>query len=254
MVSLRTSSRVLLAFIVCVLFGVSGSAQTSLCADCHLTRPGLPAESHVLDWDRSPHRRGGVGCERCHGGDPTTTESFLAHRDIVAPASPSSPIRARNIPTTCGACHLGPFVAFQKSRHFALLEQGETRGPTCVTCHGDTSGRVLSARALASRCNGCHGPNERAPRPARATEVRELYERLSAARAQVALAGNLIRRVDAGPRREQLTDALEQAQVPLTRAINAGHQFVFSELETSLALAQQRADALLAELANPERP
>jgi hypothetical protein len=34
-----------------------------------------------------------------------------------------------NLPKTCGACHAGPFVAFQESRHFALLQAGTPWSP-----------------------------------------------------------------------------------------------------------------------------
>jgi hypothetical protein len=248
-----TSRSLLAAFTLCggLAWGVGVSAQSSRCADCHLTRPDLPGEAHALEWDRSPHGRNNVGCEKCHGGDPTTVEAFLAHRDVVSPADPRSPLSRRNIPTTCGACHIGPFVAFQDSRHFALLEMGDTRVPTCLTCHGTTDGRVLSARALESQCNACHGPGQRAARPGRASEARELYEGLTVVREQIKLAGNLIRRVSDPARRAELLDAQQQAEVPLTRAINAGHRFVYDDMETYRALAQQRAEALLARLANP---
>jgi hypothetical protein len=47
-----------------------------------------------------------------------------------------------------------------------------------------------------------------------------------------------------------LTDALQQAQVPLTRAVNAGHRFVYDDLRENLATAQKRVEALLSTLAN----
>ena len=42
----------------------------------------------------------------------------------------------------------------------------------------------------------------------------------------------------------------EQAQVPLTRAIQAGHKSCDDELIEHLALAQERTQALLSKLAN----
>jgi hypothetical protein len=72
-----------------------------------------------------------VGCEKCHGGDATTFEPFLAHQGILNSMNPASPINRRNLSATCGTCHAGPFVAFQKSQHFALLNKGDT-GVACV--------------------------------------------------------------------------------------------------------------------------
>lgn len=73
------------------------SAQPgSFCADCHFARPDAPGQAHLMEWDRSPHRRNSIGCERCHGGDPTTVERFLAHRDILPPSDAKSPVHPRN--------------------------------------------------------------------------------------------------------------------------------------------------------------
>ncbi len=169
---------------------------------------------------------------------------------ILASADAKSPVNRRNLPTTCGACHTGPFVAFQDSTHYKLLQTGNNRGPTCSTCHGEVAGRVLSPKALASRCNECHGPGETAPRAERTRQVREQYEGLTVVREQMKLVQSLIKRVDDQKRRVALTNALEQAQVPLTRAVNAGHKFVYDDLRENLALAQKRVEALLSTLAN----
>jgi hypothetical protein len=246
-----------LALILCLVclvaaaWPVPASAQPrSACADCHFARPDAPGQTHLLDWDRSPHRRNDVGCERCHGGDASTFESFLAHRDILHPSDPASPIHPRNIPRTCGTCHVGPLLAFQDSRHHELLQTGARGGPTCVTCHGEVDGRVLSPKALESRCSSCHGPDERAPRAERARNARETYEGLTVVREQLKLAGDLVRRVDRGPRRDDLLEQLRQAEVPLIRAVNAGHRFEYDALRDALAQAQERVEALLGRLAN----
>ena len=220
------------------------------CADCHIATPAAPGQGHVQDWDRSPHGRASVTCSACHGGNPATFERSQAHSGIVHPSDPKSPLHRRNIPATCGMCHTGPFVAFQDSRHYALLREGNQDGPTCTTCHGDTAGRVLSAKALASQCAGCHGPKEVAPRAGRVDTTRALYETLAALREEMKLARSLIRRVSDKTRQAELTSAYQQAEVPLTRAINAGHKFVYDELRDNLARAQERVAELLARLVN----
>lgn len=225
-------------------------APQSGCADCHYASLDSPRQDHLVDWDRSPHARNDIGCEKCHGGNPKTFEASSAHMGILASADAKSPVNRRNLPTTCGACHTGPFVAFQDSTHYKLLQTGNNRGPTCSTCHGEVAGRVLSPKALASRCNECHGPGETAPRAERTRQVREQYEGLTVVREQMKLVQSLIKRVDDQKRRVALTNALEQAQVPLTRAVNAGHKFVYDDLRENLALAQKRVEALLSSLAN----
>ena len=87
-------------------------------------------------------------------------------------------------------------------------------------------------------------------RAGRVQHVRELYAGLGALRDQLKLARTLIKRVDDKTRRAALQSQLEQAEVPVTRAVNAGHAFVYDDLVSNLAVAQQRADALLSRLAN----
>lgn len=220
------------------------------CADCHFANPRSPRRDHLESWDRSPHARANVGCERCHGGNPHTFEGFRAHSGIVPPTDPTSPVNRSNLPATCGACHAGPFLAFRKSTHYELLRSGSRNGPTCSTCHGEVDGRVLSAKALASECNECHGPGELAPRAARAREVQEQYEALKAVREQMKVAQSLIKRVDDKKRRASLTEAYQQAEVPLIRAVEAGHQFIYADLREYLAVARSRVEALLSNIAN----
>jgi hypothetical protein len=63
---------------------------------------------------------------------------------------------------------------------------------------------------------------------------------------------SLVNRVSDKPRRAQLDDAYQQAEVPLIQAVQAGHQFVYDDLKERLSVARQRIEALLAQLANPK--
>jgi hypothetical protein len=224
--------------------------QTSKCADCHYAQLNVPNPGHLYDWDRSAHARNNVGCERCHGGNGTVFEESLAHRGILHSTNKKSPVNRANLPATCGGCHTGPFVAFQDSRHYQLLKDGDDQGPTCATCHDAVAGDLLSPKALESQCNQCHGPREVAPRAERARHARDMYEALAAVRKELKLARAMIARVDDKQRRADLLDMYEQAEVPLTRAVNAGHKFVYDELDSYLTLAQQRVDTLMSRIAN----
>ena len=55
------------------------------------------------------------------------------------------------------------------------------------------------------------------------------------------------------PRRAQLEEAYRQAEVPLIQARQAGHRFVFDQLEERLATARRRVADLLGQLVNPDR-
>jgi hypothetical protein len=243
-------------FVSIAALAIAASASPQIppqsgCADCHVANPAAPRRDHLEAWDRSAHGRANIGCEKCHGGNPRTFDDLPAHAGIIRPSDPRSPVNRRNLPATCGACHRGPLAAFEDSRHYQLLTSGEHKGPTCSTRHGEVDGRVLSAKALASKCNDCHGPGEVAPRAERARQVREQYEQLAVVRQQMKQAQSLIKHVSDKKRRASLTQTYDQAQIPLTRAVDAGHRFNYSELQEYLSLAQQRVNALLSTLANP---
>jgi nitrate/TMAO reductase-like tetraheme cytochrome c subunit len=233
-------------------FATPAMSQQSQCADCHFSRPEAPAREHLADWDRSAHGRNQVGCEKCHGGDAATFEPFLAHRGVLNSTNPASPVNRRNLSATCGSCHAGPFVAFQKSQHFALAEKGDNRVPVCTTCHGGAGSLRPSARALETECAQCHGPKRIAPRPERAEAARTLYDALHESRDLMKSVRTLVNRVSDKPRRAQLDEAYQQAEVPLIQAVQAGHQFMYDELKERLSVARQRMEALLSQLANPK--
>jgi hypothetical protein len=244
-----------LLFTVALCSGVVAtvSAQESSCADCHFANPQAdPAPDHLFDWEMSAHGRNNVGCEKCHGGDATTFESFMAHRGVLSSRNAASPTYRTNLPRTCGACHIGPFVEFQKSRHYALLEENDPNAPTCSTCHGPVAARLLSPRGLEQQCAGCHGPDDPMAERAFPTQGRFLLEDVTAIRTLLEPVPRLLRRVKDEARRRELEQDYEQAQVPLTEAVQAAHAFVFDRLEDRLSTARQRAETLLNELANPD--
>lgn len=230
---------------------VAAQPSSSRCADCHYAQADAPAQDHLYDWDRSAHGRSGVGCESCHGGNSELFEPMLAHRGILHSANKKSPVHRSNLPATCGKCHAGPFVAFQDSRHYQLLKSGNELGPTCSTCHDAVAGRLLSATALEKQCASCHGAQEVAPRAERARKARQMYEALDVVREELKLANAMIKRIDDRQRRADLLDAYDQARTPLTRAINAGHKFVYADLEEYLQVAQERVERLMVRIANP---
>jgi hypothetical protein len=229
------------------------AAQQSSCGDCHIANPQAdPLPEHTYDWESSAHARNQVGCERCHDGDATTFESFLAHRGVLTSRNPASPTHRVNLPRTCGKCHIGPFVEFQKSRHYQLLQESRGEGPTCSTCHGSVAARLLSPRALEKRCDTCHGPGGVHPNSDYAPDGRILLEEVRVIRSLLEPVPRLIGRVKDPARRKTLEEAYEQAQVPLKEAVNSAHAFVFDQMRERLSAAKLKSEALLTELANPQ--
>ncbi len=238
-----------------VFLAADGQAQTqSRCADCHFANPGSVSPGHLSEWDLSSHGRQNVGCETCHGGDPRSFEPFVAHQGILARTNPASPVHPTNLPKTCGACHTGPFLAFQRSKHYELLRAGDRSAPTCATCHGEAAAFRLSPKALEAQCASCHGAGKIAPRPEYAAQARMADEGLREARALLKDARNAIGRVKDTARRASLEQAAQQAEVPIIEATQAGHQFVFDQLAERLNTARARLAALFERLANPDVP
>jgi hypothetical protein len=236
-----------------VVWGGDASAQSqSRCADCHFANPGSVSAIHLSEWDLSGHGRKNVGCERCHGGDPRSFEPFVAHQDILARTNPASPVHPTNLPKTCGTCHAGPLVAFQRSKHYELLRAGNKNGPTCTTCHGEAAGNRLSPKALEGQCATCHGAGKIAPHPEFPARARLADEGLREARALLKDARHAIARVKDTARRASLEQAAQQAEVPIIEATQAGHAFVYDQLDERLTTARARLAALFERLANPD--
>jgi hypothetical protein len=243
----------LIAVLVAVLAPAPASGQQSRCASCHFANLRPAFADHLSDWDLSAHSRNGVGCDACHGGDPTTVEPVPAHRGVLHWMNPASPVNRENVPRTCGVCHTGPFVAFQKSRHFALLKGGNPVVPTCTTCHGNAGENRPSPNALESTCATCHRPGHPDEQPEHPGLGRKMLEGIRESRARLEEAREMIRRVKDQSRRVKLEQMARQIDVPLTEATQSGHAFVYGELQDRLDTARRRLAALLEELANPSR-
>jgi len=70
------------------------------------------------------------------------------------------------------------------------------------------------------------------------------YQTLSWVRGQLTNAESLIRKVDDRRRRAELESELQEARAALTRAVEAGHRFVYDDLVQYAAAAQRRVEAL----------
>lgn len=96
--------------------GAQPARGVSRCADCHIANPGSMSGTHLAEWDLSAHGRRNVGCEACHGGDPTSFEPFVAHRGVLARSNLASPVHRRNEPAG-----RGPSTATARVRRYEFL-------------------------------------------------------------------------------------------------------------------------------------
>jgi len=226
-------------------------AQGSRCADCHFANPDAPG--HLYAWERSAHAQNNVGCDACHGGDATTFDSLTAHRGILNSGNPSSPVNRGNIPRTCGSCHSGPFVAFQSSQMFALLQTSNPDVPVCTTCHSAVAAQLLSPKALEARCQKCHAANQPGSHPEFPAQGRRNLDSIQQVRDLLKQAQPLLRRIRDAELRQRFQEQYRQAEVPIVEAVNFQHAFRYEASEERQAVSRQRAEALLDQLANATR-
>jgi hypothetical protein len=161
-----------------LLSAISVSAQkSSTCIDCHLKlegRFGDPARSIQTD----VHLSRGLSCNDCHGGDPTQTNSQAAK-------DPNKGYLGRphtvDIPAFCGKCHndasfmkkFNPALRvdqekeYSTSVHGKLLQTGNQKVATCISCHGVHGIRAVSDPLssvyppnVAETCANCHGKSD----------------------------------------------------------------------------------------------
>lgn len=145
--------------LVSALLLASGAAlaeDVEHCVECHGTEHLPISLGHSFDdWRASAHGRGGVGCEKCHGGDPRASDPQIAHRGVLPAAESGSLVNPVRLPATCGTCHAKEFAAFDATVHAKELKQ-HGRGATCTTCHGAMATSLPSPSELSARCGACH--------------------------------------------------------------------------------------------------
>ncbi len=145
----------------------------ALCASCHSNEEkmrayNLPVDQYALYQTSSHGRALARGdtkvavCSDCHG----------AH-DILPPRDPASSLYVLNIPRTCGRCHgdaalMKPYGVpdvyrqYQTSVHAReLLERGNLRAPTCVSCHGVHGAAPPNVGDVDKVCGQCHTAERR---------------------------------------------------------------------------------------------
>lgn len=163
-----------LAFVPCPSLAVTGNS----CIDCHSEMPDKQLSDPVKGVVSDIHHAKGLGCQDCHGGDPTKGmaegDPELAHDPakgfVGAPA-------AKDVPAFCARCHsdvefmkkynpklrVDQLLEYRSSQHGKLLETGDGKVATCVSCHGvhgilavtDTRSPVFRAN-VPSTCAKCH--------------------------------------------------------------------------------------------------
>lgn len=154
----------LIACFVCSFGGHSSASNTqqstrqdNQCVRCHSTL-STPVElsGRFLDWRASRHGATGVTCDKCHGGDATSSDPAKAHSGIFRPGDKRSRLNDQNVPQTCAGCHQAIAATFVESQHYRRLRTSEL-GPSCADCHGHMgSAAARRPYEAESLCTYCH--------------------------------------------------------------------------------------------------
>jgi Cytochrome c3 len=127
------------------------------CVICHsnLVEP-VRVSAHFYEWLNSTHEKKGVGCEKCHGGNPSAKDLKTAHAGVLRAAFPQSSLNPKNLPATCSPCHQEVVNAFIGSKHYQKLQESGT-GPSCSTCHHHMATSVITwPPETSALCANCH--------------------------------------------------------------------------------------------------
>ncbi|HEY3355019.1 MAG TPA: cytochrome c3 family protein, partial [Polyangia bacterium] len=179
--------------------GAPGKPAQDSCTTCHagLGDARLRAPAVAAD---DVHRRQGITCAGCHGGDPRAADPGAAmdpgrgFKGRFAPAA---------VPELCGSCHADPafmrryapnvptdqLAQYRTSRHGIRLAAGDPNVAVCTSCHGahgvlpaaDARAPVYPTRVVAT-CARCHADAALMRRYGRAgTEVADYQRSVHAA-------------------------------------------------------------------------
>ncbi len=140
-----------------------------LCGSCHADP--LKMKPYGLRTDQFAEYLTSQHGQRWKEGDTNVavcTDCHTAHRILLA-LDPRSSVYVARVPETCGRCHSDPALmepyglpadeveAFQRGVHgVALLEQGNTKAPSCATCHGTHGAIPPGIEDITKVCGTCH--------------------------------------------------------------------------------------------------
>ena len=145
--------------------------QKNSCVECHQgLEEALQAPVKALQPDI--HSQFGLGCQDCHGGNPSKDDIELA-KDKTFKGAP----KRKQIPEFCGSCHadsqfikkfnpnlrVDQMSLYWTSRHGQILKKGDDNAAVCTDCHGhhgiQPSNRPKSAIFpwnIPQTCGRCH--------------------------------------------------------------------------------------------------
>lgn len=210
------------------------------CVTCH-ARLNSPYKltSRYAEWHISMHKEKGIGCDKCHGGDPGANDEKRAHVGVLPVADANSKLHPKNLAETCSACHQQIVNSFVESKHYQNL-QGAGLGPSCITCHQHMASEVIyTPEQTAKLCASCHdSANALMPkRPDIPDKADETMQALKRANMVTLWADRLIE--EAHNKKVEVGEAANEMK--LVRALMAESKVTWHSF--NLEVARKKADA-----------
>jgi hypothetical protein len=153
---------------------VPATPAPSSCVTCH----GALDETLRTAWPQDVHAQVGLGCESCHGGDPSSALADDAEAAMSAARGYRGAPGRLEVPASCGGCHsdatymkrfdpqlrVDQLAEYRTSVHGQRNAAGDPVPATCVDCHGvhgirpvDAPDSPVHARNVPATCARCHG-------------------------------------------------------------------------------------------------
>jgi predicted CXXCH cytochrome family protein len=173
---MRTISTIAFFFLI----AATANAQQSSCIKCHISSDRVSDTTVAAAYlSADIHNQNGIGCEKCHGGDPT---KGFAENDAELAMDPAKgfkpPPDKAGIPDFCARCHsdiefmkqynpklpADQLMLYKTSVHGKLLfEKNDTKVAVCSDCHGahgvlpssDSRSKVYHQN-VPGTCGACH--------------------------------------------------------------------------------------------------
>lgn len=184
-------------FLFCILFIPSlihaqeQSEKVNVCVECHQNLEDT-LKDVVINWQESVHKKAGVYCNDCHGGNPSDPDN--AKDETAGFIGVPKP---KDVPKICSRCHSDIRVMrkynlktdqlnlYKTSIHgIRLFEKGDEAVATCASCHGNHN--VLSKNDPRSpvyrfniplTCGKCHSNKEMMKPYNISTDQYDMYKR-----------------------------------------------------------------------------
>jgi hypothetical protein len=160
--------------------------DTSACIVCHRGADESRLRKPVAEWPNDVHAAAGLGCESCHGGDPSRTsikDPDEAADHAMDPAKGFKPPPGRlEVPQFCARCHsdaaymkrynpqlrVDQYTEYRTSVHGKKNAAGDETPATCIDCHGFHGIRAVNnpaspvfATNVPKTCGHCHADSTR---------------------------------------------------------------------------------------------